>query len=191
MVAVHFSEGCEKCWWDVAEECIQLFIKYIFNNFGQIRKDIYGTIVVSVENFACFKYGSYFRQFHAAWKLSVTYCLVNDIHRGQWQFFSDSLSIGLCRCVFICMGGWIKLSSCWWLSAKTNGKKLLQSCAKPWCSPIDILFDRNAMYIYIYLYIYVCICECLYQFNDVVIHCPLSVSFETGEGPQCGLSFFK
>ena len=46
---------------------------------------------------------------------------------------------------FVCMDGWIKLSSCWWLSAKTNAKKLPQSCATPWRPPIDILFDLNVI----------------------------------------------
>ena len=59
-----------------------VFIKYLFNNFGQTRKDIYGTIVISIEKFACFEYLSYFRQFYSVWKFSVTYYLVNGIHRG-------------------------------------------------------------------------------------------------------------
>ena len=56
MAAVHFSEGYEQYGYDVAEEFMQLFIKYLFNNFGQTRKDIYGTIAVTTENVACFKY---------------------------------------------------------------------------------------------------------------------------------------
>ena len=85
---------CEKMWIGCRWRIHTTVHKISFQQFWQARKDIYVTIVVSIENFACFKYRSYFNFMPwgnlATCIVWIIICIVGNDNSSAWVLTKDA-----------------------------------------------------------------------------------------------------